>query len=366
MKRIRLSPLPPESRWKPRAGLAPLEMTLVLPILVIMMALMIDFGVVGTWKIRTQVNTRYAAWRTVNARTGEYNPNPPFWPATAPLTTSAGADLPNSNQLWDSQPELLCPCVRGPQLSAPKAPNIVNVPGRLELDGFVLEGNGQLDKPLPLLRSAIPGSGRFRFNLKQDVFDNQWQFYSLGIPWNNHTRADIWWDIDHSDLARLDGQIDQSYQQLEANLHTLQSNPQKEELYPLDNDDEFTRYYGWPPPDFYPRLNGMCLSDPKELYDKVVGRRDANGQANPNSLLSRIDNLPCSMSRRFTQMYRDWICGLETCSYPGSYSGLYQRYNDLKQFMEAQRCPNPPGTLKPCSCMAIFCPCPASPEGVGH
>ena len=368
MKRIRRSSIPVKQRAYSRAGLAPLEMTLVLPILVIMMAVMIDFGVVGTWKIRTQANTRYAAWRTVNARTGEYNPNPPYWPATAPLTTGAGADLPNSSQLWDSQQELLCPCVRGPQLTAPKAPNVVNVPGRLELDGFVLEGNAQLDKPLPLLRSAIPGSGRFRFNLKQDVFDNQWQFYSLGIPWNNHTRADIWWAINHSDLARLDSQIDENLRLLDENLQKLQSNPDHKELYPLDNDDEFARYYGWPPPDFYPRLNRMCISDPKAFYNSAVGRRDQNGRPNPNSLLSKIDNLPCSMSRSFATMYKDWICGLETCLYAGQYAGLRQRHADLKQFMEAQGCPNPPSSLNPCMPprMPPPPPCPPSPQGVGH
>jgi hypothetical protein len=57
-----------------RRGLAPLELTLTLPILVLMMALMINFGVVGVWKVRTQANARYAAWRTITARTGEDNP----------------------------------------------------------------------------------------------------------------------------------------------------------------------------------------------------------------------------------------------------------------------------------------------------
>src|ERR1700741_2840147 len=116
----------PHSVFRARAGLAPLEMTLTLPFLVMMMALMIDFGVVGAWKVRTQANTRYAAWRTVNARTGELNPTPPYWSATATLTTQPGQDLPTASQLWDSQQELLCQCIRGTQLTAPSAEVVVN------------------------------------------------------------------------------------------------------------------------------------------------------------------------------------------------------------------------------------------------
>ena len=351
----------------PRRGLAPLELTLALPMLVIMMALMIDFGVVGAWKVRTQANTRYAAWRTVNARTGEYNPTPANWPPSAPLTTNAGQDLPSSSQLWDSQQALLCPCVRGPQLAAPNAQAVVNVPGRLEMDGLVLEGNAQLTKPLPLLRSALPG-GQFKFNLKQDVFDNQWQFYALGIGWNTDIRADVWWDIEHSDLAMLNGDVNTLKQALDQNLQQLQSNPQAKELYPLDNDDEFTRFAGWQPPDFYPRLNRLCEADPKVVYTTAVSRLDKNGRPNPNSLLSRIDALPCSMSKSFTSMYKNWICQLEQCGFPdGSIDPLRQRYNDLSQFMRTQGCQNPPGQLSPCMCPPMTtCPCPPSPVGVGH
>ena len=350
-----------------RQGLAPLEFTLALPILAMMMALMIDFGVVGAWKIRTQVNARYAAYRTVNARTGEHNPNPPYWPATAPLTTGRSTDLPTSSQFWDSRPDLLCPCIRGPRLTAPHADSIVNVPGRMEMDGLVLEGNAVLDKPLPLLRGAIPGSGRFRFNLKQDVFDNQWQLYALGIPWNNHIRADLWWDIDHSELAAMDGDISENLQELDSNLRRLQTSNHRQDLYPLDNDEEFIRYSGFPPPDFYPRLNGICMVDPMSVYTSAVSRLDVDGHPNPSSLLSQIDNVPCRFSRRFTSMYRTWICELEMCGFNDSdIDPLRQRYNDLAQFMGQAGCSSP-GNLSPCQCPPMTtCPCPPSPVGVGH
>lgn len=353
--------------YLPRQGLAPLELTLVLPMLVFMMALMINFGVIGAWKVRTQANSRYAAWRTVNARTGEFNPAPRYWPTNAPLTTGGGQDLPTSSQIWDSQPALLCPCIRGNQLTAPSAQVAVNVPGRLEMDGTVLEGNAQLDKPVPLLSTSAPG-GRFRFNLKQDIFDNQWQFYSLGIGWNTDIRADVWWDIEHTDLSALDSAVATLQQQLDQNLNLLRSNPRRGDLYPLDNDDEFTRYAGWPPPDFYPRLNRICISDPQGVYMSAVSRLDQDGHPQAGSLLSRIDDLPCSMSRRFTAMYKQWICELEQCGFPeNSISPLRQRYNDLAQFMGSLGCSRVPGPLRPCQCPPMTsCPCPPSPDGVGH
>lgn len=359
--------LPCGAAFHPRRGLAPLELTLVLPMLVFMMALMINFGVAGAWKVRTQANARYAAWRTVNARTGEHNPAPRYWPAAAPLTTGAGQDLPTTSQLWDSHPNLLCPCIRGPQLTAPHAGVAVNVAGRMEMDGDVLQGNAVLDKPLPLLRTALPG-GRFRFNLKQDVFDNQWQFYALGIGWNTDIRADVWWDIEHSDLGQLDGAVDSNREALEQNLQTLQSSIHRQDLNPLDNDEEFIRYSGWPPPDFYPRLNRICMSEPDAVYMSAVSRLDQDGHPNPNSLLSRIDNLPCSMSRSFASMYRNWICELEMCDFDdASIDPLRHRYRDLSQFMGAQSCPNPPSPLRRCQCPPMTtCPCPPSPVGVGH
>ena len=351
----------------PRRGLAPLEFTLALPMLVIMMALMIDFGVVGAWKIRTQANARYAAWRTVNARTGELNPTPSNWPANAPLLTHGAADLPSSSLLWDSTQALACPCVRGQQLTAPNAQATIKVPGRLEMDGFVLEGNAQLSKPLPLLPTAVPG-GRFRFNLKQDVFDNQWQFYALGIGWNTDIRADVWWDIEHSNMATLDGAASSNLQSLNQTLQQMQSDRHAKDLYPLDNDDEFTRYGGWPPPDFYPRLGRVCISEPMGVYISVVSRSDGDGHPNKDSLLSRIDALPCSMSKSYATMYKNWICQLEQCGFPDDkIAPLRQRYNDLADFMREHGCPGSPGQLNPCTYPPMAtCTCPPSPVGVGH
>ncbi|MEK6257775.1 MAG: hypothetical protein AABP62_04065 [Planctomycetota bacterium] len=353
-----------------RRGLAPLEFVLALPMLMIMMALMIDFGVVGAWKIRTQTNARYAGWRTLTSRSGESNATPPYWPASASLSAQSGNQLADVNEQWDSQQDLLCPCTRGQQLTAPSATAAINVPGRLEMDDNVIQGHAGLERNLPLLGGALPATGgRFRFDINQDLFDNHWQYHTLNIPYNESPRSRVWWDIEHSDQAALDPAIDSQYQYIEKNLM-----PQLAVVgvntYPLDNDDEHLRYYGVRPPDFYPRLSRLCMADPSAVYISGVSRIDQDGHRNPNSLLSRIDRLPCTMSGNFIGMYRRWICELEMCgASDGDIDPLRQRYGDLQQFMgtlSSLGCSRP-GDLQRCVCPPMTtCPCPASPVGVGR
>lgn len=359
-------------RPRNRRGLAPLEFVLSLPILLFMMALMINFGSAGAWKIRAQANARYAGWRTLTNRTGENNASPQFWTSSGTLSTRTGNPLPDVQGAWNANQDLSCPCVRGTQLTAPNAVSAINVPGRIEMDDDVIQGRAELERNLPLLRGALPATnGRFRFDVTQDLFDNHWQYSSLGIPWNDYPRSRVWWDIEHSDLAALDGSIDTHKQLLDQNLQLLQSNPNQADLYPLDMDDEFTRYNGPPAPDFYPRIGRYCTDDSMALYNSYISRVDQNGRPNPNSLLSRIDRLPCTMSQSFTSMYRSWICELEQCGAPdGDIDPLRQRYGDLQQFMGSlsvtlgcQR----PANLTRCVCPPMTtCPCPPSPVGVGR
>ncbi len=367
MTRLRANPaVIPQAR----RGLAPLEFVLSLPLLVMMMALMIDFGVAGAWKIRTQTNARYAGWRTLTSRTGEFNATPPYWPASAPLAARSGTPLPDVSDEWDATSDLLCPCARGQQLTAPSAVAAINVQGRLEMDDNVIQGNADLDRQLPLLRGALPATqGRFHFNINQDLFDNHWQFSSLGIPYNDYPRSRAWWDIEHSDLTALDPAIDTNKRLLDENLQLLQANPRQADLYPLDNDDEFLRYTG-DAPEFYPRVSRLCMPDAEAVYFSAISRVDRNGRPITNSLLSRIDRLPCTMSSSFSEMYRSWICQLEQCGAPDSdIDPLRQRYGDLQQFMGSLGslgCSRP-SNLQRCVCPPMsFCPCPPSPVGVGR
>ena len=356
-----------------RRGLAPLELVLTLPMLVLMMALMIDFGFAGVWKIRTQTNARYAGWRTLTARTGQFNATPPYWSNQgASLSAQWGTALPNVNQQWDATQDLLCPCARGQRLTAPNSVAAINVPGRLEMDDDVVRGHADLDRPLPLFRGAMPASnGRFRFDINLDLLDKHWQYNTLGLTSNADSRARVWWDIEHADLAGLDGATARNKQPLDQNLQQLQTNPNQADLDPLDDDDEFQRDSG-NAPEFYPRLESLCMADADALSLRAISRTDSNGRSNPNALLSRIDRLPCSMSGSFIGMYRVWIKKLEECgAADGDIDPLRQRYGDLQQFMATlgsvgcSRPDNLQGSRPPM--LPIPSPsCPASPVGVGY
>lgn len=324
-----------------RRGLAPLELTLALPMLVIMMALMINFGVIASWKVRTQGNAHYATFRSLLVRTGDWNPPPDNWP-NASLQSAGGNPLPSLGALWDAHPDTSHPradWARGSWLTAPNQTVPVRVEGRLEFDDGVHSGAAAMQRRVPLLRGAT-SNGQFGFNLSQSVLDNRWQFHSLGIGDNLAPRGRVWWDIEHNDLVALDPEIGNFKARLDAAQQQLLSNPHPEYLYPLDQDVEFRIYYGQSP-DFYPRLGGGCSLDVNDVRSNQFER-----------LLTRIERLPCTMSRSFLGLYREWICRLERCQAGNaSITPLQNRYDDLRQLVNAL----PPelgcgqaGLLQPC------------------
>jgi hypothetical protein len=335
-----------------RAGLAPLELTLTMPLMIFVLCLMINFGVIGSWKVRTQVAARYAGWGTVAERTGQMNPPPENWPSNAIWEEIGGDPLATVDQQWNAHPDLMAPCIRGPMLTSPHQTIPVTVERRLEMETEVQRGHARLDKAVPLLRGATT-NGRFVFDLNQDLFDNRWQFFTMGFSSNEQIRALAWYAIEHDELSRLDPTIQQEWDRVQELSAQLRSNPRKCRLYPLDRDEEFQRYTG-NSPDFYPRVSG-CTVDVNHVAMNIV-----------QPLIGRIDRLPCTIGSRFTGMYRSWICQLEACQYPdGEIQPLRVKYNDLAQFMGGLPrnlgCGDP-GQLQRCQCPPMQnCPCPPSP-----
>lgn len=328
-------------RLHPRAGLAPLELTLVLPTLLCLMALMINFGVAGAWKVRTQVAARYAGWGTVAERTGQSNPPPDNWPPNALWEEINGTNLSELDQLWNSQTDLLAAAVRGPALTSPLQQVPVPVKRRLEMDDEVQRGHAVLDRPLPLLRGATT-TGRFGYDLTQDLFDNRWQFYTMGFADNEDLRTDLWYAISHTELSVLDHDIGRQWDLLQRASQELRNNPRKCSLYALDRDREFQTYYG-SAPDFYPRVRG-CTMDVGDVSTRLVF-----------PLVQEIEALPLTISQRFATMYDRWLCGLEGCKYTGpGYAELAAKYNGIRAL--ARREPR-----RPCPPCPKPCPCPPLP-----
>jgi hypothetical protein len=318
-------------------------LTLALPLLMFVLCLMINFGVIGAWKVRAQAATRYAGWGTVAERTGQFNPPPPNWPASALWEELDGPNLPDVDRLWNSDAALLAECLRGPQLASPHGTPPVNVPGRLEMDDEVQRGHAVLDRPVPLLRGATP-TGRFRFDLTQDLFDNRWQFFTMGFPSNESIRLRVWYDIEHGDLAMLDGDIAEAWSDVQELAAELINNPRKCRLFPLDRDPEFQRYRGsWP--DFYPRARRDCSLEIDAVEERVV-----------RALVRAVQDRPRVISNAFGSLYERWIRELEACGYnDAEIQPMRDRYNDLRGL-------NGMGSLMRGMCPpGAICPCPPSP-----
>ena len=126
------------SQATPRAGLAPLELVLVLPILLFVMALMMNLGTGGAWKLRTQINARHAAWRSLEQRTGNNDPHPGNWPSDATLDSG-----PTSPSAIPFDPYAGETVVRGPVLVEPVAGEWLPVrPDYLDMRPQMLGGDG--------------------------------------------------------------------------------------------------------------------------------------------------------------------------------------------------------------------------------
>ncbi len=330
-----------------RTGLAPLELVLALPILLFVMALMINFGNMAAWKVRAQGNTRYAAWRTLQDRSGQFDPNPKNWPRDATLGTSGGNAMADVNALWNRHPDLTTPVVRGPVITESDQGRAVVVPGRFHMDQQVHGGNGEVHRRLPLLRGILANNGRYGFNEHQELLNNRWEYRHLNHPRNPYDRRDVpgdngnnrrrakrWYRLDPPFFPELAGDL----QRLAEADGRLKANPTRFNLDPLDRDDEFYYYRlraqlglisGPLPtpipeqtriaiPDFHPRVPVRCELDKQRVKFRAV-----------NPAVQRIQHLPGTMGNAWARLYREEISRLES----------------LKQQLEMQQ-PPPQGQIQ--------------------
>jgi hypothetical protein len=168
-----------------RCGLAPLELVLSLPIMLFVMALIVNIGAVGAWKVREQTNARHASWRTMHLRTGDANPNPPLWPPdAATLRGAGGPDVQDPQAVWNGEPSLTAAPVRGPQIQPPFAGEPLRVNTLLEFRGDVHDGRAPLERRIPMLRGLLPNNGRYQMEIPHNVLDGNWEFHDLGYSDN--------------------------------------------------------------------------------------------------------------------------------------------------------------------------------------
>lgn len=254
-----------------RRGLSTLELVLSLPILLFIMALMINYGTVATWKIRGLTQARHAVWASRANRSPHNLPRPEYWPSTAAVRSHGDG---NVEVLDDPQVDLQI--ARGPTL--PISPILVTV-NRDLLDpsrGLRL-GATELNRRFPLLASL----GSYQLNANHRILDNKWQAQNMGLH-HHDLRLDRIYQ-----LPRLDAAYALRYYQ--AAIVVLRS-PCRQALRPLDRDEELIAAKHLR--DFYPSFSPHPYTRDTDSVDDRV-----------EVLTDRIAEVPSDMEQTFDDLY---------------------------------------------------------------
>lgn len=246
-------------RRDPRRGLAMLELVLALPMLLFVLALIINFGTVAAWKVREHSVTRLAVWETRWPRTGASDPRPDYWPATASMNSS---DQGNVSGMDDTRVDQ--PVARGPL-----APITVNS-NLLDPTTGLREGDAELTRNFPLMGKL----GSYTIEAQTWLIDNKWQYQQMNSADNWERRVPVLYTLPQAPQSLVN-----SYVQA---VMAIANAPFAAQLRPLQNDPDFLYYqalFGWGgPPDFQPSFPPMCTTSRtvtnravKNLIDRIQG-----------------------------------------------------------------------------------------------
>jgi hypothetical protein len=264
-------------------GLAMLELALTLPILLFVMALMINYGSMCVWKVREHSAARLAAWETRWPRTGATDPRPSYWPASATMSASNQGTVPGMDDARVDQP-----VARGPLPQATVNANLLDPTRGLR------QGEAEYTRQYPLLHKL----GAYTITARDWLIDDKWQYQRMNLSDNWQRRIPVIYS-----LAKAPASLVNAY--VHSVLAIVRA-PFAAQLRPLDNDPDFLYYgslFGWGgAPDFHPRVRIVCTTDRtltdksvKDLIDRIQGRRDTR---------PRIPGVAEVMARSFLSLYQ--------------------------------------------------------------
>ena len=290
-----------------RAGLAPLELTLSLPIMLFVMGLMIIVGTTASWKVRAVTNSRQAVWRTVNPRDGEDDPHSRGWPASARMEAEQGS-TPIDYDPYDAHK-----VVRGQPLNAPSGEQLKVRESLFDIQAGLTNGVTDLERPFPVMGNMPPQ--RIHLYREHPLLAGNWQFREMELTSNAQRRILFLYPADY---GRSLSRYVQRYH--EAALAIVQ-NPLNPILETLDNDDELRNpvpsglTYNPPygigrAPDYHvperpPR--GLLLNP-----DRVCSTsRDEVSQTVIGPLVGETQRVPDRLARDFLSMYRRHLAHID-------------------------------------------------------
>jgi len=160
------------NRLPARRGLAPLEMVLVLPVLMMLMATLIVLGFASSWKLRTETVARDVAWRARWHRFANDNARSIEWPGEGGMQVQPGNNL----IVFANEPVLQDPVIAGPLGRLPVNQEVLN------FSRSVINGVATLDRPPPVFAKLT----NYDFRVNHEVLDDRFQFHQMGI--GNYSR----------------------------------------------------------------------------------------------------------------------------------------------------------------------------------
>ena len=184
---------------RPR-GLAPLEMVLAIPFLLMIMALMINIGQIACWKVRALTVARHSIWGNLSPslrstviapydrKTGDNDPRPDYWPAK---NADAGPhNLANSAKVTDQENPRF-PVVRGlsddnPILPVDNGKSITVNAALLNPARGMRSGAAAMTHLFPMLKKL----GNFHLQAATQILDDAWRTAEMDNP-NNHFRLNL-------------------------------------------------------------------------------------------------------------------------------------------------------------------------------
>lgn len=277
-----------------RRGLAPLEFVLWLPVFLFVMALMVNFGTLATWRMRGEVVSHDAVMRVRSPRTAgnEAGPSAPVWPA------SAGMDVQADNPIVQlDDPQLISQRIRA-VVRGPLPNNFVVNPLLDPLRGN-LQGTSQIVRPYPLLPRLGPFSTG---TISNSLLDRQWTNAEMGIPnVSRRTLALYQMPFDHHGWASF-----------ESEWRAIPSISDFAGLRVLEYDDDWV-YYGheyrdWHfmgTRDFHPRvIPDRCTLNFREIRRQKVDPLIDVPLPNGRRRLGEVTQLPRSLTSAFLAMFR--------------------------------------------------------------
>ena len=287
-----------------RKGLAPLELVLSLPILLFVMGLMILIGWAATFKVRTQIHSREAAWRSIwraNPRSdAQAMRNPPGFPPPAEMSVDRSyvpcIRMPTIELAqYDSHQ-----VARGPMLIDPRSGTALRVDrDLLDVRRGMITGRAVVDRGFPVL-GQMPPRG-YRHEVDFPVLDNRWQFWQKGLSSNSARRslrlypdlAGRWQSVTAAHTARL-GRL----------AGMLRNGLGRRQMDLFDRDRELASFYG-SYRDYYPNPPGQARTSAQGDLSRFANRliQQISGSPRPRNGLNAA-GIPGALTRDFLEMYR--------------------------------------------------------------